>query len=87
LSFLGNAYFAAVGQGWFEWGVTWDRHKSYSNLADFQNDLGMDRDGRVLDPNFANLNGLDFRLEPATMEQLKQNYPQDDVPGVILGAK
>jgi hypothetical protein len=85
LRFVDNVYFAEVGQGWFEWGVTWARHKSYRNLSDFQADLGIDRGSRVLDPPFANMNGLDFRLVTSTMATLKENYPQAPVPEVILG--
>src|ERR1019366_4238509 len=85
LSFVDNIYFAGAGQGWFEWGITWGRHKSYSNLSDFQTGLGLDKGGRVLDPAFANLNALDCRLKPVVMAALRQSYPKDPVPGVILG--
>jgi hypothetical protein len=87
LSFVDNVYFAQAGQGWFEWGVSWARHKSYSNLSDFQTDLGIDKSSRVLDPNFANVNALDFRVAPEMMATLKQNYPQASVPGVVLGTR
>jgi hypothetical protein len=83
--FLDNDYFAGPGQGWFEWGVNWGRHKSYSTLRDFQTDLGIDQGGRVLDPAFANLNALDCRLPVGKMTALRQNYPKGPVPGVILG--
>jgi len=87
LSFVNNFYFAGPGQGWFAWGVSWGRHKSYSNLADFQTDLGIDKDSRMLAPDFANLNALDFRLAPDPMATLKENYPQGPVPGVTLGLR
>jgi Right handed beta helix region/Chondroitinase B len=87
LNFVNNVYFARPGQGWFEWGVSWGRHKSYSNLSDFQADLGIDKDSRALAPDFANLNALDCRLAPDMMATLKQNYPQGPVPGVILGLR
>jgi len=80
LSFVNNFYFAGPGQGWFAWGVSWGRHKSYSNLADFQTDLGIDKDSRMLAPDFANLNALDFRLAPDPMATLKENYPQGRCP-------
>ena len=60
-----------AGQGWFEWGVTWGRHKSYPKLGDFQADLGIDKGSRVLDPGFANLNALDCRLKPEVMAALR----------------
>ena len=85
LAFRENVYFAGTGQGWFEWGVSWGRHKSYQKLSDFQADLGIDQGSRVLDPGFANLNALDFRLSPVLMATLRQSYPQESVPGVVLG--
>jgi hypothetical protein len=87
LSFTENVYFAEPGQGWFEWGVSWGRHQSYSKLIDFQAELGIDKGSRVLDPTFANLNALDCRLSPGVMETLRQCYPQGPVPGAILGSQ
>jgi len=85
LSFMDNLYFAGTGRGSFEWGVTWGRHKSYSKLADFQADLGIDQGGRVLAPSFANVAALDYRLSPGEMAIVKLCYPKESVPGVILG--
>ena len=87
LYFVENVYFADVGQGGFEWGVSWRRHKSYATLPEFQTDLGMDHGGRTLNPAFANLSALDCRLSPQGTAALKQNYPEGPVPGVILGAQ
>ena len=85
LSFVENIYFAEPGQGWFEWGVTWGRHKSYAKLSDFQADLGIDKGSRVLEPGFANPRGLDCRLSAEAMTALGQSYPRGPVPGVVLG--
>jgi hypothetical protein len=85
LKFLDNDYFAAVGQGWFEWGVPWARHKDYANLSDFQTALGIDTGSRAIDPGFANVAALDFRLKPQAMEMLRPCYPQGPVPEAILG--
>jgi hypothetical protein len=85
LSFVENVYFASPGQGWFEWGVSWGRHKSYSKLSDFQADLGIDLGSRVLDPGFAHLSALDCRLSAEAMAAFSQCYPQGPVPGVTLG--
>jgi len=84
LSFLKNVYFAEAGQGWFEWGTRWGQHKIYSNLNDFQSDLGIDKGSRVLAPAFTNLNAFDFRVTSELMTALKQCYPQGPVPGVVL---
>jgi hypothetical protein len=85
LRFGENVYFAGPGQGWFEWGVTWGRHQSYSTLADFQSALGIDAGSRVLEPRFANLPARDFRLSAKDMRQVEQSYPRGPVPGVLLG--
>jgi hypothetical protein len=87
LRFLENAYFAAPGQGWFEWGVPWGRHKEYANLTDFQADLQIDSGGSVLVPDFADLVARDYRLDRAAMAGLGRNYPQGPVPGVLLGIR
>jgi hypothetical protein len=85
LSFEENVYYAGTGQGWFEWGVTWGRHKSYATLNDFEAELGIDKGSRVVEPQFANLSGLDCRLSAEAMTALNQSYPQGPVPGVTLG--
>jgi Right handed beta helix region/Chondroitinase B len=85
LRFEDNVYQAGLGQGWFEWGVTWRLRKSYANLKDFQTALGLDKGGRVMTLAFANLNALDYRLGAETMAALKSCYPQGPIPDVILG--
>lgn len=86
LKFEGNIYYAAPEQGAFEWGVSWRRHKSYRNLADFQTDLQIDSGSRMLNADFVNARALDFRLKPEVMLQVKPNYPRGSVPGVVLGS-
>jgi len=85
LSFAENVYFAGPGQGWFEWGVTWGRHKSYASLSDFRGDLGIDVGSRTFEPGFANLSAVDCRLSAEGMAALRESYPQGPVPGAILG--
>jgi parallel beta-helix repeat protein len=87
LSFVENVYFAKPGQSWFEWGVSWGRHKSYPKLSDFQTDLGIDLGGRVIDPGFANLSAMDCRLSAEALAALGQCYPRGPVPGVLLGVE
>jgi hypothetical protein len=87
LRFEHNDYFAGSGQGWFEWGVSWGRHKSYRNLSDFQAELGIDVGSRDLDPHFSNVLSQDYRLSRQSIDQLEQNYPHGPVPGVILGGQ
>ena len=78
-------YFAADGQGWFKWGPTWARHKSYARMRELQSELGLDAGSQALDPAFADTLQLDFRLRRETMELVKESYPQGPVPGVTLG--
>jgi hypothetical protein len=87
LNFVENVYFAEPGKGWFEWGVSWGRHRSYSKLSDFQTELGIDLGSRAFEPSFANLSALDCRMSGEAMAALRQNYPQGPVPGVILGVE
>jgi hypothetical protein len=85
LRFEKNVFFAAPSQGWFKWGPTWARHKSYASLSEFQSALGIAPDNQTLNPGFSDLHQLDFRLPAETMAQLKECYPQGQVPGVKLG--
>jgi len=87
LRFQENVYFVAPGQGWFEWGVSWGRHKSYSTLSDFQADLAIDNGSRVTDPGFLDMLARDYRLSRQAMDELAQDYPRGPVPGVILGVQ
>jgi len=84
LRFENNVYFAAPGRGWFKWGPTWSRHQTYPTLKDFQSELAIDRESQVLDPGFADLLQLDFRVRGETMKQLKESYPCSPVPAVKL---
>jgi hypothetical protein len=85
LQFDENVYFAAPGQGGFNWGVSWARHKRYPTLADFQANLGIDAASVVLDPGFAGVAAWDYRLRSDRMAQLKERYPKGPLPGVTLG--
>lgn len=86
LRFENNIYFAGPSQGWFAWGVTWRRHRTYTQLEDFQSELELDQGSRVFDPRFAALAGRDFRLKPESLAQASPCYPQGPVPGALLGA-
>jgi hypothetical protein len=87
LRFERNVFFAAPGQGWFKWGPTWARHKSYASLKEFQSELGIAPDNQAVDPGFAELLQLDFRLPAETLTRFKESYPQGPVPGVALSAR
>ena len=87
LRFERNIYCAGPGQGGFNWGVAWARHKYFATLGEFQADLGIDQGGQTLDPGFADPLQSDFRLRAGVMTRLKESYPQGSVPGVMLGLK
>ena len=87
LRFEHNRYFAPSAQAWFHWGVTWRRHRSYSDLEDFQKELGVDTGSQVFEPTFADPAGLDFRFDTQTMARIRECYPQGAVPGVLLGVR
>jgi hypothetical protein len=82
-----NVYFAGAGEGWFEWGVTWGRHRSYPSLEEFRSGLAIDRGGRAFDPGFAGLPARDFRVSADSMRQIESCYPKGLVPGVVLGVR
>ncbi len=87
LRFEGNVYFAVPGQGWFHWGPTWARHKSYASLRAFQAELGLDQESQALDPGFADPLQLDFRIRADAPALIKECYPRGPVPGVTLGVR
>jgi len=80
LKFEENTYFAAPGQGWFTWGVSWGRHKVFTNLAQFQAELAIDRGSVVADPGFHDFAARDFRVR-----RMLESYPRGEVPAVSVG--
>ena len=85
IQFEDNLYYACSGQGWFEWGVTWGRHQSYPTLREFDETLRIDKRGEVLNPQFADPQARDFRLDSHIMSKLKSHYPRGEIPGAVLG--
>jgi len=88
LAFQDNLYYAAPGQGLFNWGVTWDEmHRRYASLDEVRGHLGLDSGGVVTEPEFAHIVGRDFRL-PADSPVVRMGcYPRGEVPGVVLGVE
>ncbi len=87
LQFEDNVYFAGPGQGCFEWGVTWGRHKSFPDFTAFQSELGIDKGSRLREPAFADVRARDYRLKRQDIESFRQSYPHGPVPGVLLGTE
>jgi len=84
-AFDGNLYFAAPGQGLFNWGVTWKRHKRYETLEEVQTELGLEKGSATGDPGFASAAARDFRVPAASAALRRGCYPKGEVPGVTLG--
>jgi hypothetical protein len=87
LRFERNIYFAEAGQGWFQWGVPWGRHQSYASLTEFQSGLHIDERGSAVRPDFLDPAARDYRVNTATSDKIRDNYPQGPVPGVLLGVR
>lgn len=65
--------------------MRWGNLLTYQNLADLRAGEGFEKDGVVLDPQFADWKNLDLRV-PADSPLLKMGcYPKGEVPGVKLG--
>jgi hypothetical protein len=85
ITFQGNLYAVNPGQGLFNWGCTWRKHRKYSNLDDVRKELKLTDGCRVDKVQFADLLSLDLRV-PADSPPVKMGcYPKGDVPGVRLG--
>jgi Right handed beta helix region len=85
LSFRDNLYWAAPGQGLFNWGVTWKEHKQYRRLDDVRDALNLEQGSRMVEPVFKDFSALDFRVAKSSPAVTMQCYPQGSVPGVKLG--
>ncbi|MBN2136854.1 MAG: right-handed parallel beta-helix repeat-containing protein [Sedimentisphaerales bacterium] len=85
LKFQENCYFAAGGEGLFNWGVTWKKHKRYSTPGQVRSELGLEDGSIISAPKFRDYWGLDLSL-PAGSEAVEMGcYPRGAVPGVRLG--
>ena len=81
----GNLYFAAAGQGLFNWGVGWKPHRRYSSLDEVRKELKLEEGSELGDPGFVDCLMRDFRV-PANSPAIRMKaYPQGDVPDVRLG--
>jgi hypothetical protein len=86
LTFRNNVYYAAPGQGLFNWGVTWDEmHRRYASLDEARREISLDGGGVAAEPDFADLAARDFRVPVGSPLLSKGCYPQGEVPGVRLG--
>ncbi len=85
LTFENNLYCPAPGQGLFNWGVTWKKHKRYDNLDDVRKELSLARGSTMTEFHVEDSSAHDFRI-PADSAAVKMAcYPQGPVPGIRLG--
>lgn len=87
LSLSGNLYCPGPGQGLFNWGVTWKRHKKFPDLETVRTELGLAQNSIVARFPAANIAGLDMRIPDNCPTLLKACYPRGPVPGVRLGIR
>ena len=87
LTFENNLYFAAPGQGFFNWGTAWQKHEKFASVEEIKKAIGLENAGasQAADPRFADYLSHDLRV-PAESPAIKMGcYPKGDVPGVRLG--
>ena len=85
LSHSNNLFFAAPGQGLFNWGVGWGHNREYPSLDDVRRELNLEAGSIVADPLMNDFLTRDFRV-PAGSPAIKLGaYPKGEVPGTRLG--
>jgi len=85
LKLTNNLLWAAPWEGLYQWGCSWRRHRTYTDLDTLGRELGLEAGSQVTEPAFADPAANDFRL-PADHPALKLDcYPRGEVPGVRLG--
>ena len=85
LTFEKNLYRPGLGQGLFNWGVTWKRHKKYLDLETMHRELSLGRGSRVVDIGIKDFHKLDLRASMDSPAIQMQCYPKGNVPTVRLG--
>ena len=87
ITFEGNLYCTDAGQGLWQWGCRWRRHRKYATLDDVRSQLGLEAGGRVQRIVFGSYAARDFRV-PADSPAIRMKcYPRGAVPGARLGTK
>ncbi len=85
LTFENNLYCPALGQGLFNWGVTWKKHTKYENLDAIRKELSLAQSDRVTEFHVQDYAAFDFRV-PADSPAIKMGcYPNGAIPNAQLG--
>ncbi len=87
LTFENNLYSPVPGQGLFNWGVTWKKHKRYESLADVRKELSLDQNSTVAEFHAEDYAALDLRVPADSPAVRTACYPQGPVPGIRLGTR
>jgi hypothetical protein len=82
LNLTANLFATHPGQPLYVWGPTWTRHKTYTALADIQQDLSLEQDSQLNPLPFPNPAAHDYRL-PAN-DPARKSLPQQPVPNSQL---
>jgi hypothetical protein len=85
LAFNHNLYSTGPGQGLFNWGVPWQKHKKYRQLDDVRNGLNLEQGSKLVEIIFKDFSNLDFRVPVDSLAIKMHCYPRGEVPGVKLG--
>jgi hypothetical protein len=85
ITFAGNLYATAEGQGLFHWGCAWRHNKAYPTLDEVRQELSLEQGSRGEPFVFADYLTRDFRVSPDSPALAMGCYPEGDVPGVRLG--
>ena len=80
-----NLYYAAPGQGVFNWGTLRRRNRQYASLDEMRGELALEAGSEVVEPGFADITTRDFRVPADSPLLTKGCYPRGEVPGVRLG--
>ncbi|MHC4726589.1 MAG: right-handed parallel beta-helix repeat-containing protein [Planctomycetota bacterium] len=87
LNFRDNIYNPGPGQGFFNWGVTWKRHKRYLDLETINRELSFGHGSRIIDIGIKDFHKLDLRVSMDSPTIQMQCYPKGNVPGAQLGTQ
>jgi hypothetical protein len=85
LNLKDNIYCPGPGQGLFNWGVTWKRHKRYLDLDPLHRELSFGRGSRLIDIGIKDFHKLDLRVSMDSPAIQMQCYPKGNIPDVRLG--
>jgi hypothetical protein len=86
LTFANNLYWPGPGQGLFNWGVTWKKHRRFKSLEAVRDELSLGEGGEVAEFHMVDYSALDLRVPPDSPAVRMGCYPTGDIPGVRLGS-